>query len=103
MEDFELDLLKEILWFMSNLADVRSIAFAFTVDRLPSQLYLIARNYHQQFGFDMWRILLWVFRVTVKALVDFEKNQIDIDPVYNFLMNFQEVICGHLLESEHTE
>lgn len=90
LRDYELHLLKEILWLLSNLANHDSIAFAFASDRFPEQLYLISRNFHNQFDFDHWRVILWNFRMVSATLHMKKRGEVDISPYYNFLAAFNE-------------
>lgn len=69
-----MELLKEILWCMSNMANYDEIAISFTMDGLIEKLYLIARNYHEQFSFDIWRVLIWNMRNMSQAFSFLDKN-----------------------------
>ena len=103
LEDYELDLFKEIIWLMANLANQSAIGFAFATDRLAEQLYLVTSKFHKQFNFTIWRILLWIFRMLSHALENFEENMIDMTPQYNLLQNYHDQISSYLLDSEDLE
>ena len=90
-------MLKEILWLMSNLQSYEPLAYRFTNDSMPEQLYLITKKYNANFTFDIWRLLVWNFRMMAITLSLFEQTQIDIEPALNFLLDNKEVICQHLV------
>ena len=60
---------------------------------MPEQLYLITQKYSDNFTFEIWRLLIWNFRMMTITLNLFEETQIDIEPAFNFLLNYKEVIC----------
>ena len=60
---------------------------------MPEQLYLITQKYSDNFTFEIWRLLIWNFRMMTITLNLFEESQIDIEPAFNFLLNYKEVIC----------
>lgn len=65
--DYELRLLRELLWLLANLANQTNIAFAFAANHLDKQIYLISRNFHEQFTFDTWRVIIWALRMTAST------------------------------------
>ena len=76
------------------MANTRDIAYGFATDRFPEQIYLIVRSYHRQFDLDMWKVMVWNFRMMSDALHDFEnENKIDTSPYYNFLAQFNDELC----------
>ena len=82
---------------MSNLQSYEPLAYRFTNDSMPEQLYLITKKYNANFTFDIWRLLVWNFRMMAITLSLFEQTQIDIEPALNFLLDYKEVICQHLV------
>ena len=82
---------------MSNLQSYEPLAYRFTNDSMPEQLYLITKKYNANFTFDIWRLLVWNFRMMAITLGLFEQTQIDIEPALNFLLDYKEVICQHLV------
>ena len=82
---------------MSNLQSYEPLAYRFTNDSMPEQLYLITKKYNTNFTFDIWRLLVWNFRMMAITLSLFEQTQIDIEPALNFLLDYKEVICQHLV------
>ena len=82
---------------MSNLQSYEPLAYRFTNDSMPEQLYLITKKYNANFTFDIWRLLVWNFRMMAITLGLFEQTQIDIEPALNFLLDYKEVICQLLV------
>ena len=64
---------------------------------MPEQLYLITKKFSANFTYELWRLLVWNFRMMATTLNLIEQTQIDIEPHINFLLDYKEVICQHLI------
>ena len=61
----ELELFKEIAWLVANLCGNEAMAFEFINEAMPKHFYMIARTFHPQFSFKIWRVVLWAMRMMV--------------------------------------
>ena len=96
LHTYELELLKELIWLINNLTNQGAIAYDFACDHFPQHIYLLTLIYHQQFDFNLWRVIVWNMRMMSSALIYMENPNLENQINMYWLSKFKDVICGFL-------
>lgn len=89
-------LLKEVIWLINNLITVEENACSFAARNFAEHIYMLCLCHHEQFDFDIWRIICWFMRLMNHTL-RFSENAFEDNIMHVlWLSKFQDKICSHL-------
>lgn len=83
----ELCFLRELLWFTANLtADSEEKAFEFLERGLANSLFLVVKEYAEQFSNELWRLFVWNFHALSLGLhSQMDDLEFKVDPFECFV------------------
>ena len=68
LQDLELELLVDLLWFTANSASEEPISIIYSDEMLEQILFQITTKYHTQFKSKHWRLIMWNLRMMARSL-----------------------------------
>ena len=68
LEDFEIELLEEIIRVVGNFAHRDAAGYVLIQDGFAEQLFVIVRDFKEQFDYKLWHLFIWAFRMLASKL-----------------------------------